>query len=102
MKRDWDYHTKRWEPTPYGQGSPWKSTWINFTHKKSQSWDVGQAALSCSISASRSVTYLNKGISTLMTNNHAFYTIPEIEVVYQKPGKPDTDPQRLILNKQGW
>ena len=42
----------------------------------------------------------NKVISTLMTNNHAFYTIPEIEVVYHTPGKSDTDPQRLRLNKQ--
>ena len=28
------------------------------------------------------VSDLSKGISTLMKNNHAFYTIPEIEVVY--------------------
>ena len=47
------------------------------------------------------VSDLSKGISTLMTNNHAFYTIPEIEVVYDTPGQPDTDPQRLRLNKQG-
>ena len=47
------------------------------------------------------VSDLSKGISTLMTNNHAFYTIPEIEVVYHTPGQPDTDPQRLRLNKRG-
>ena len=32
------------------------------------------------------VSDLSKGISTLMTTNHAFYTIPEIEVVYHTPG----------------
>ena len=42
---------------------------------------------------------ISKGISTLMKNNHAFYTIPEIEVVYHTPGQPNTDPQRLRLNK---
>ena len=42
----------------------------------------------------------SKGISTLMTNNHALYTIPEIEVVYHTPVQPDTDPQRLRLNKK--
>ena len=47
------------------------------------------------------VSDLSKGISTLITNNHAFYTIPEIEFVYHTPGQPDTDPQRLRLNKQG-
>ena len=47
------------------------------------------------------VSDLGKGIITLMTNNHAFYTIPEIEVVYHTPGQPDTYPQRLRLNKQG-
>ena len=45
------------------------------------------------------VSDLSKGISTLMTNNHAFYTIPKIEVVYHTPGQPDTDPQSLRLNK---
>ena len=47
------------------------------------------------------VSELNKGISTLMINNHTFYKIPEIEVFYHKHGKTDTDPQRLRLNKQG-
>ena len=47
------------------------------------------------------VSDLSKGISTLMTNNHAFYTIPEIEVVYHTPGKLDKYPQRLRLNKRG-
>ena len=47
------------------------------------------------------VSDTRKGISTLMTNNHAFYTIPEIEVVYHTPGKPNIDPQRMRLNKQG-
>ena len=47
------------------------------------------------------VSDLSKGISTLMTNNNAFYKIPEIEVVYHTPGQPDTDPQRLILNRRG-
>ena len=28
---------------------------------------------------------LSKGISNLMTNNHALHTIPEIEVVYHTP-----------------
>ena len=42
-----------------------------------------------------------KGINTLMTNNHAFYTIPEIELVYHTPGQPNTEPQRLKQNKQG-
>ena len=27
------------------------------------------------------VSYISKGISTLMINNHTFYTIPEIEIV---------------------
>ena len=35
------------------------------------------------------VSDINKGISTLMTNNHAFYTIPEIEFVYHTHGQPD-------------
>ena len=48
------------------------------------------------------VSDLSKGISTLMTNNHAFYTIPEIEVFYHTPGQLDTDPQMLRLNKQRW
>ena len=48
------------------------------------------------------VSDLSKGISTLMTNNHAFYTIPEIEVVYHTPGQPNTDPQRLRLKKRGY
>ena len=45
------------------------------------------------------VSDLSKGIGTLMTTNHSFYTIPEIEVVYHTPGKNDTDPQRLSLNR---
>ena len=44
---------------------------------------------------------LSKGISTLMTNNHAFYTILEIEVVYHTPGHDDTYPQSINLNRQG-
>ena len=44
---------------------------------------------------------ISKGTSTLMTNNHAFYTIPKTEVVYHTPGQPNTDPQRLRLNKRG-
>ena len=47
------------------------------------------------------VSDISKGISTLMTNNHAFYTILEIEVVYHTPGQPDTEPQRLRQNKRG-
>ena len=47
------------------------------------------------------VSDIRKGISTLMTNNHAFYTIPEIEVVYHTPVQPNTEPQRLRQNKQG-
>ena len=47
------------------------------------------------------VSDLGKGIRTLMTNNHAFYTIPEIEVVYHTPGHDNTDPQRLSLNRRG-
>ena len=47
------------------------------------------------------VSDISKGIITLMTNNHAFYTIPEIEVVYHTTGQPNTDPQRMRLNKQG-
>ena len=45
------------------------------------------------------VSDLSKGIITLMKNNHAFYTIPEIEVVYHTPGQPNTNPQSLRLNK---
>ena len=45
------------------------------------------------------VSDIIKGISTFMTNNHAFYTIPEIEVVYHTPGQPDTEPQRLRQKK---
>ena len=44
------------------------------------------------------VSDLSKGISTLMTTNHAFYKIPEMEVVYHTPGHNDTDPHRLSLN----
>ena len=47
------------------------------------------------------VSDISKGISTLITNNHAFYTIPEIEVVYHTPGQHDTEPQRLRQNKLG-
>ena len=47
------------------------------------------------------VSDLSKGISTLMTNNHALYTILEIEVVYHTPGQTDTEPQRLRQNKRG-
>ena len=47
------------------------------------------------------ISDFSKGISNLMTNNHTFYTIPEIEVVYHAPGQPDTDQQRLRLNKRG-
>ena len=47
------------------------------------------------------VSDISKGISTLVTNNHAFYTIPEIEVVYHTHGQPDTEPQRLRQNKRG-
>ena len=47
------------------------------------------------------VSEISKGISTLMTSNHAFYTILEIEVVYHTPGQPDTDQQRLRVNKRG-
>ena len=46
------------------------------------------------------VSDLSKGISTLMKNNHAFYTIPEIEVVYHTPGQINTDPQKMSLNKE--
>ena len=45
------------------------------------------------------VSDLRKGISTLMSNRHAFYKISEIELVYHTPGQPDTDPQMLRLNK---
>ena len=45
------------------------------------------------------VSDLSKGISTLMENNHAFYTIPDLEFVYHTPGQPDIDPQRPRLNK---
>ena len=38
------------------------------------------------------VSKLIKGNSTLMTTNQAFYTIPEIEVVYHTTGKDYTDP----------
>ena len=41
----------------------------------------------------------SKRIINLMKNNHAFYKIPEIEVVYHTPVKPDTDPHRLRINK---
>ena len=44
---------------------------------------------------------LSKGISTLMTTNSVFYTIPEIEVVYHTPGHDYIDPKRLSLNRQG-
>ena len=47
------------------------------------------------------VSDLSKGISTLMTTNHALYTMPELEVVYHTPGQNNTDPQRLSLNRQG-
>ena len=47
------------------------------------------------------VSDLSKGISTLMTNNHAFCTISEIEVVYHTPEKNDTYPQGLSLNIRG-
>ena len=47
------------------------------------------------------VSDTSKGISTLMTNNHTLYTIPEIEVVYHTTGQPNTYPQRLRLNKRG-
>ena len=48
------------------------------------------------------VSDISKGISTLMTNHHAFYTTTEIEFVYHTPGQPNTDPKRLGLNKRGW
>ena len=47
------------------------------------------------------VSDLSKGISTLMTNNHAFYTIPGIEVVYHTPVQDNIYPQRLSLNIRG-
>ena len=47
------------------------------------------------------VSDISKGISTLIKNNHAFYTIPEIEFVYHTHGQPDTEPQRLRQNKRG-
>ena len=47
------------------------------------------------------VSEISKGISTLMTYNHAFYTIPEIEVFYHTPGQPNTYRQTMILNKRG-
>ena len=47
------------------------------------------------------VSDLRKVISTLMSNNHALYTIPEVEVFYHTPGHNNTDPQRLILNRRG-
>ena len=47
------------------------------------------------------VSDLSKGIITLMKNHHAFYTIPELELVYHTPGQPDTVPQRLLLHNRG-
>ena len=47
------------------------------------------------------ISDISKCISNLMTNNHAFYTIPEVEVVYHTPGQPNTDPQRIRLKKRG-
>ena len=47
------------------------------------------------------VSDLSKVIRTLRTTNHAFYTIPEIEVVYHISGQNDTDTQRKSLNKRG-
>ena len=41
---------------------------------------------------------LSKGISTLMTNNHDLYTIPEIEFVYHTPVHDNTYPQSMITH----
>ena len=37
------------------------------------------------------ISYLSKGISTLMTNKQDLYTIPETEIVYRTPGHDDTE-----------
>ena len=47
------------------------------------------------------VSDLGKGISPPITNNHAFYTMPGIEVVYHTPRQNDIDPKRLSLNRRG-
>ena len=63
---------------------------------------MGQWASSAFLRYNRiQVSDLSKGISTLMTNNHAFYTIPEIEVVYHTPGNDSTNSQMLSLNRGG-
>ena len=38
------------------------------------------------------VSDLSKVISTLLTNNHTFYTVTEIEVDYHTLGQPDIEP----------
>ena len=48
------------------------------------------------------ISNLSKDISTLMTTNNAFYTMPEIEVVYHTPGQNDTYQQSQSLNRRGW
>ena len=47
------------------------------------------------------VSEIDKGISALTTNNQAFYTIPETEVVYHTPGHNNIEPQRLNLHRRG-
>ena len=47
------------------------------------------------------VRNLSKGISTLMTIKHAFYTIIEAEIVNHIPRQDDTEPHRMYLHRRG-
>ena len=63
---------------------------------------IGQWASSAFLRYIRiQVSDLSKGISTLMTNNRAFYKIPEKEVLHRTHGQNNTEPQRLRLNRRG-
>ena len=45
------------------------------------------------------VRNLIKGISTLMTNNQALYTIPDAGIIYHTPGQENTKPYRMNIHQ---
>ena len=88
------YHIKRWSPTSYDQDFPWSSPWAQ---------GYPEAIMIIGIWSNNSIfryisiqiSDLNKVISDLMVTTHAFYKIPEVEIIYYTPGQPSTQSHRL-------
>ena len=94
VKIYWDYHTKRWAPTPFHQCFPCNSIWPKFIRKQSWSCYYGQAAPSCGTSESRSVTSARASFPSWQTIT--------ISTQYQKYKFFNTHQDTTTHNHKGW